>query len=131
MAAGKRQRLAQDQDDNLLRALVVQDEKAGKLYKETLTAGIDKLVDAIAKASQPAQAEVTGEGSGYGRGIEQRTEESLTEYGEGLNELMEAQKIVQQKLDDSVRERVEAERRSEDRQEKMMKLLQLLTNKPM
>jgi len=45
MSAGKRQRLAQDQDENLLRALEAQDEKAGELYKETLTAGIDKLVD--------------------------------------------------------------------------------------
>ena len=37
MSAGKRQRLSQDQDENLLRPLEAQDEKAGKLYKETLT----------------------------------------------------------------------------------------------
>ena len=130
MSAGKRQRLAQDQDENLLRALEAQDEKAGKLYKETLTAGIDKLVDAIGKASKSGQVGEIGEGSRYSESAEQRREERLTEYEKKLNELMEAQKIVQQKLDNSVRERAEAEKRSEDRQEKMMELLQLLTNKP-
>jgi len=44
---------------------------------------------------------------------------------------MEAQKIVQQKLDASVKEQAEAEKRSEDRQAKILQLLQLLTNKPM
>ena len=88
------------------------------------------MVEAIGKASQPGQVGVIGEGSGYGESAEQRREERLTEYEKKLNELMEAQKIVQQKLDDSVRERAGAEKRSEDRQEKMMELLQLLTNKP-
>lgn len=99
-----------------------QDEKAGKLYKETLTAGIDKLVDAIGEASQPGRVGVIGEESRYSESREQR-EERLTEYQKKVNELMEAQKIVLQKLDDSVRERAEAEKESEDRQEKMMELL--------
>lgn len=90
MSAGKRQRLAQDQDENLLRALEAQDEKTGKLYKETLTAGIDKLVEAIGKASQRGQVGVIGEGSGYSESAEQRREERLTEYEKKLNELMEA-----------------------------------------
>jgi len=42
---------------------------------------------------------------------------------------MEAQKIVQEKLDNSEQERVAAEKRSEKQQEKMMELLQLLMNK--
>jgi len=130
MSAGKRQRLAQDQDENLLRALEAQDEKAGELYKETLTAGIDKLVDAISRASQSAQIEETGDRGGYGESAAQKREERLTEYEKKLNEVMEAQKIVQQKLDESVKERAEAEKRSEDRQAKIMELLQLLTNKP-
>jgi len=62
MSAGKRQWLVQDQDENLLRALEVQDEKAGKLYQETLTAGIYKLVDPIASASQPMSQIATKQG---------------------------------------------------------------------
>jgi len=131
MSAGKHQRLAQDQDENLLRALEVQDEKAGKLYQETLTAGIDKLVDAIANASQPTPTTVFGGDTRHDESAEQRREERLTEHEKKLNELMEAQKKVQQKLEDSVREQAEAEKRSEDRQEKMMELLQLLANKSM
>jgi len=129
MSAGKRQRLAQDQDENLIQALEKQDEKAGKLYKETLTAGMDKLVEAIAKASQSGEAAVPGQGSQDRGSAEQRREERLTEQERKLNELMEAQKIVQEKLDNSEQERVAAEKRSEKQQEKMMELLQLLMNK--
>ena len=129
MPAGKRQRLAQDQDENLIQALERQDEKAGKLYKETLTAEIDKLVEAIAQASQPGQAAVPAQASKDGGNAEQKREERLAEQERKLNELMEAQKMVQKKLDDSVQERVEAEKRSEERQERMMELLQLLMNK--
>jgi len=81
MSAGKRQWLAQDQYENLIQALEKQDEMAGKLYKETLTAGIDnlKLVEAIAKASQSGEAAVPGQGSQDRRSAEQRREERLTE----------------------------------------------------
>ncbi|KAG0136901.1 hypothetical protein HOY82DRAFT_535985 [Tuber indicum] len=100
MPAGKRQRLAQAQEENLLRALEAQDEKAGKMYQETLTAGIDKLVDAITNSSQP---QVSGGGIGQDKCVEERREERLTEWEKKLNELVEVQKVVHQKLDDTVR----------------------------
>lgn len=131
MSAGKRQKLAQDQDENLLRALEAQDEKAGKMYKETLTAGIYKLVEAIAKASTPVQSSQLVQEGGYDERKEERRNERLTEQERKLNQLMEEQRIIQHKLDDSVKERAEAERKSEARQEKIMELLQLLTNKEM
>ena len=129
MSAGKRQRLAQDQDENLIRALEAQDEKAGKMYQETLTAGIDKLVNAIANAGNAIQPGESIHKAGYDRQEEEKREKRLTEHERKLNQVMEEQKIIQQKLDDSVTERAEAEKRSEARQEKMMELLQLLTNK--
>ena len=89
------------------------------------------LQDAISRASQSPQIEGTGDRGGYGESAAQKREARLTEYEKKLNEVMEAQKIVQQKLDKSVKERAEAEKRSEDRQAKIMELLQLLTNKPM
>ncbi|PWW80842.1 hypothetical protein C7212DRAFT_340965 [Tuber magnatum] len=131
MLAGKHQRFSQDQDENPLPALEVQDKKAGKLYKEALTTGIDMLVQAITKGSQPAQSPELEEGIGYSESAEQRREERLSEYEKKLNELIEAQKIVQQKLDNSVREHAEAEKRSGEQQEKMMELLQLLTKNQM
>ena len=102
--------MAQDQDENLIRALETQDEKAGKMYRETLTAGIDKLVDAIAKASNPVQPVELTQGIGYDKSEEDKREKRLTEQERKLNSLMEDQKIIQQKLDDSVRERAEAEK---------------------
>ncbi|KAG0123620.1 hypothetical protein HOY82DRAFT_544117 [Tuber indicum] len=118
--------LVQAQEENLLRALEAQDEKAGKMYQETLTAGINKLVDAIANASQP---EVSGGGIGQDKNMEQRREERLREQEKLLNESVEVQKVVHQKLDNSVREQAEVEKRNEERQEKIREFLQALTNK--
>jgi len=87
------------------------------------------LVEATAKASQSGEAAVPGQGSQDRGSAEQRREERLTEQERKLNELMEAQKVVQEKLDNSEQDRVAAEKRSEKQQEKMMELLQLLMNK--
>jgi len=88
MSAGKQQRLAQAQDENLIQALEKQDETAGKLYKKTLTAGIDKLVEAIAKASHSGKAAVPGQESQDTGSTEQRREERVTEQERKLNELI-------------------------------------------
>lgn len=74
ISAGKGQRLAQDQDENLIRALETQDEKAGKMYRKTLTPGIDMLVDAIAKASNPVKPVELTQGIGYDKSEEDKRE---------------------------------------------------------
>ena len=81
MSAWKHQRLAQDQDENLIWALEAQDEKAAKMYQEpeTLTTGIDKLVDTIAKASNLAQPIELTQEMEYDKSEEDKREERLTE----------------------------------------------------
>ena len=96
MSAAKRQKLAQDQDKNLLLALEAHDEKAGKMYKEILTVGIDKLVEAIAKASTsgPVQVSELVPEREYKEEKERRKEERLAEQERKLNRVMEEQKII-------------------------------------
>ena len=125
LSAGKRQKLADAQDENFIRALDLQDEKAGRFYQETLTTGIDKLVGAITQASQPNSA------SGFSSTRESQeimgVKEQLTKQEKQIAELAQHQVLVEKRLEEAAEQRAEAEKRNEERQQRMMELLERLT----
>jgi len=125
LSAGKRQKLADAQDENFIRALDLQDEKAGRFYRETLTTGIDKLVGAITQASQPNSA------SGFSSTRESQeimgVKEQLTKQEKQIAELAQHQVLVEKRLEEAAEQRAEAEKRNEERQQRMMELLERLT----
>ncbi|PWW76096.1 hypothetical protein C7212DRAFT_363956 [Tuber magnatum] len=109
--AAKRQKLAQDQDENLICALEVQDERAGKFYHETLN---------TASQSQALA------GSRLQKGSEEIIElkERLTGQKRQLSELAERQLVVQHKLEEAAKQHTETDRKNEVRQQKIMDLLE-------
>jgi hypothetical protein len=127
LLAGKRQKLAQDQDENLLRALEAQDEKAGVFYRETLTAGIEKLVGAITQAHQP-QSSVSRRFDEESKEIRDMTER-LTRQEEQLSALAEKQLVVQEKLEEAAAQQTMVEKKNQEQQQRMMDLLEKLVGR--
>jgi len=127
LPAGKRQKLAQDQDESLIRALEMQDEKAGKVYRETLTAGIDKLVGAITQVQQP-QSSASNQLEDKSKEIRDMTER-LTRQEKQLSALAEKQLVVQQKLEEAVEQQTIAEKKNQELQQRMIELLEKLVGR--
>ncbi|PWW71803.1 hypothetical protein C7212DRAFT_348587 [Tuber magnatum] len=95
--AAKRQKLAQDQDENLIRALEVQDERA--LAESRSQRGSEEIIE---------------------------LKERLTGQERQLSELAERQLVVQHKLEKAAKQHTETDRKNKVRQQKIMDLLEKL-----
>ena len=124
MSAGKRQKLADAQDENFIRALDLQDEKAGRFYRETLTTGIDKLVSAITQASQPDSTSVFSSSRESQEMI--GVKEQLTKQEKQIADLAKHQVLVEKKLEEAAEQRAQAEKKNEEQQQRIMELLKRL-----
>jgi len=124
LSAGKRQKLADAQDESFIRALDLQDEKAGRFYRETLTTGIDKLVSAITQASQPDSTSVFSSSRESQEMI--GVKEQLTKQEKQIADLAKHQVLVEKKLEEAAEQRAQAEKKNEEKQERIMELLKRL-----
>ncbi|KAG0126030.1 hypothetical protein HOY82DRAFT_542721 [Tuber indicum] len=104
LPAAKRQQLFHDQDAKMLKVLAAQDDKMGRFYQETLTTGIEKLVSDVPE------------------GFEQR----LTAQEAGLKHLGER---LEKRFEEVEIKRDMSEKKAEEKQDKIMSLLEHLINK--